>query len=187
MDTQLPQQTLERLASLLRSERRNRLLKHGLQPIQFEVLYYLSICNRYSDTPMGVTDYLGQTKGTVSQTLKVLEKKGLIEKKTDSKDKRVSHMNVTKQGRKLVREVRVSPLLQQTADSLNKAGFEKIDLALSELLFAVQSVNQFKSFGQCASCIHNGKVDGGGYFCQLTQEPLSNKEIELICREHTPS
>ena len=72
MDTQLPQQTLERLASLLRSERRNRLLKHGLQPIQFEVLYYLSICNRYSDTPMGVTDYLGQTKGTVSQTLKVL-------------------------------------------------------------------------------------------------------------------
>jgi DNA-binding MarR family transcriptional regulator len=48
---------------------------HGLQPVQLEVLNYLSSCNRYSDTPMAVTEYLGQTKGTVSQTIKTLEKK----------------------------------------------------------------------------------------------------------------
>ncbi len=74
------QQILERLASLLRSESRTMLLEHGLQPVQFEALQYIANCNRYSDTPMAVTEFLGQTKGTVSQTLKVLEKKGLIEK-----------------------------------------------------------------------------------------------------------
>ncbi len=80
MNTLVTQQLLERLASLLRSENRQMLVEFGLQPVQFEVLQYLSICNRYSDTPMAVTEFFGQTKGTVSQTLKVLEKKNLLEK-----------------------------------------------------------------------------------------------------------
>ena len=185
MITSITQQTLERLASLLRSERRNRLLEYGLQPIQFEALHYLSICNRYSDTPMGVTDYLHQTKGSVSQTLKVLEKKGFIEKEADSKDKRVAHLKVTKTGRELVNGLLASPLLQQASEQLDKNTFATIDTALNDLLFAVQSANQFKSFGQCRTCIHNSKPNGG-YFCELTQEPLSIKDVDLICREHQP-
>jgi hypothetical protein len=42
MDTLMTQQLLERLASLLRSESRSLLLKHGLLPVQFEALHYLS-------------------------------------------------------------------------------------------------------------------------------------------------
>ena len=75
MELLIAQQLLERLAGLLRSESRKLLSEYGLQPVQFEALHYLSNCNRYSDTPMAVTEYLGQTKGSVSQTLKVLEKK----------------------------------------------------------------------------------------------------------------
>lgn len=183
MNTLLTQQTLERLASLLRSERRSRLLEYGLQPIQFEALHYLSICNRYSDTPMGVTDYLQQTKGTVSQTLKVLEKKGFIEKVADKKDKRVTHLRVTSTGRGLVDAVMISPLLQQASDQVNSMEFTTINTALSDLLLAVQTANQFKSFGQCHTCIHNTKLHDG-YFCELTQEPLSLSDVDLICREH---
>jgi DNA-binding MarR family transcriptional regulator len=185
MNTLLTQQTLERLASLLRSERRSRLLEYGLQPIQFEALHYLSICNRYSDTPMGVTDYLQQTKGTVSQTLKVLEKKGFIEKVADKKDKRVTHLSVTSMGQGLVDAVMISPLLQQASDQLNSKKFTTINSALSDLLLAVQTANQFKSFGQCRTCTHNTKLKDG-YFCELTQESLTFDDVDLICREHQP-
>ncbi|NQZ29991.1 MAG: winged helix-turn-helix transcriptional regulator [Oceanospirillaceae bacterium] len=185
MKTQLPLQTLERLASLLRSERRNQLLEHGLLPIQLEVLQYLSICNHYSDTPMGVTDYLNQTKGSVSQTLKVLEKKGLIEKIADSKDKRVAHLKVTIAGQELVGSLLASPLLTQAHENLDAVQSANINSALNNLLRAVQSVHQFKSFGQCYSCINHTKLKNG-YFCELTKEPLTKNDIELICREHQP-
>lgn len=181
MDTLITQQLLERLASLLRSESRNLLIAYGLQPVQFEALHYLSICNRYSDTPMSVTEFLGQTKGSVSQTLKVLEKKGLIVKTTDSNDKRVSHMTVTKEGRKLVNRVLPSPLLQSAIDDKDTV---KLNVSLSALLRSVQQVNGFKSFGQCVSCRHNIKSATDDYLCGLTKEPLSKIDITLICREH---
>ena len=68
---------IERLANVLRQEVRAEGQSLGLQPVQQEALYYLSICNRYSDTTLAVTEYLGLTKGTVSQSLKVLENKTL--------------------------------------------------------------------------------------------------------------
>ena len=182
----MTQQLLERLASLLRSESRNLLLKHGLQPVQFDALYYLSICNRYSDTPMSVTEYLGQTKGSVSQTLKVLEKKGLIVKTADSCDKRVAHMAVTEEGRQLIKTVLPSPLIAAAGDVLGNEDLAVINSSLSSLLRTVQQANNFKSFGQCDSCSHNIKSDNDGYFCGLTKEPLTKIDIELICREHEP-
>jgi len=184
MDTLITQQLLERLASLLRSESRNLLITYGLQPVQFEALHYLSICNRYSDTPMSVTEYLGQTKGSVSQTLKVLEKKGLIVKTTDSNDKRVSHMSVTKAGKELISHVLPSPLLKAAIDEQETVN---INSSLSALLRSVQHANNFKSFGQCDSCRHNIRLDNGDYFCGLTKEPLTRIDIKLICREHEPN
>ena len=105
---------LERITGLLRNERRQLLASHGLQPVQFEALNYLAHCNRYSDTPMAVTEYLGQTKGTVSQTLKVLENKGLIVKIGDDKDKRVSHLKLTEAGKSLIDSQQLSPQLTQS-------------------------------------------------------------------------
>lgn len=186
MDILQTQQLLERLASLLRTETRNLLLQHGLQPVQFEALQYLSICNRYSDTPMSVTDYLGQTKGSVSQTLKVLEKKGLIEKFQDKTDKRVAHLSVTAAGRNVVSNIPPSLLLERANKKFTKKNFESIDKSLRSLLKNMQQANNFRSFGQCATCIHNISDYSGGHVCGLTKEALSSGDIELICREHEP-
>lgn len=178
------QQLLERMASLLRTEARSLLYQHGLQPVQFEALHYLSICNRYSDTPMGVTEYLGQTKGSVSQTLKVLEKKGLIEKKPDKVDKRVTHLSVTQIGLDLVHSILPSPLLESANQQLSKEVMSSIEASLHCLLRNMQQANNFKTFGQCFTCRYNIKHSDGNYMCGLTNEALSRPDIELICREH---
>ena len=181
------QQLLERVAGLLRTEARNLLSEHGLQPVQFEALNYLSNCNRYSDTLMGVTEYLGQTKGTVSQTLKVLEKKGLIKKVPDQTDKRVAHMSLTTAGRKLVKDIRSSTLIKSASEHVDTKDAALLEKSLQVLLNSMQQANDFKTFGQCATCKHNIKQSSTETICGLTKETLSRKEVELICREHEPN
>nr|MBA3613554.1 MarR family transcriptional regulator [Nitrospirales bacterium] len=71
MSAQEANDVLERLTNLQRMEARAFGLRYGLQPVQMEALTYLTQCNRYSNTPQAVAEYLGLTKGTVSQSLQV--------------------------------------------------------------------------------------------------------------------
>ncbi len=174
---------IERLANLLRNEMRRAGAEYGLQPVQIEALHYLSICNRYSDTPMGVTEYLGQTKGTISQTLNVLERKGFLTKKTDAKDKRIIRLRLSQAGRKLLRKAIPSAQLSNACKHLGARSQAEISAALLQLLRALQRANGMQSFGVCHTC-HYHRVLDGGFMCGLTHEPLSAAETQLICREH---
>ena len=179
------QRNLERISSLLRNELREALIPYGLQPVQFEVLDYIGRCNRYSDTPMAVTEYLGQTKGSVSQTLKVLERNELIEKSPDSKDGRLVHLSLTAGGRHLLRKAYPSSVLNKSLPALDSKQIHELNDTLVELLRTLQAQNNRRSFGQCFSCEHHIKEGRDRFQCGLTGEPLSNTDIELICREHS--
>ncbi|GLQ29985.1 transcriptional regulator [Litoribrevibacter albus] len=168
-------------------------MEHGLQPVQFDALYYLSVCNRFSDTPKGVTEYLGLTKGTVSQSIKVLEAKGFVEKRADLGDKRITHLVITSKGRAMVADLFPATVLKHlTDDSESYAEFKDagLDLELLEeqlktLLSLIQQQNQRKTFGQCATCTHLRHNPDGSHFCGLTQELLSHQDTQLICIEHS--
>lgn len=175
---------VERLSELLRVDSRQAGMAHGLQPVQLEVLHYLAICNRYSDTPMAVTEYLGQTKGTVSQTLKVLEKKALLFKEQDLKDKRITHLTVSDSGRELLNNTIPTPMFAKACAALTDDKQAEIIASLKTLLTTLLQTNGMKTFGVCHSCRYNGKTEEGGYFCNLVQQPLSVDDIQLICREH---
>lgn len=175
---------LERIGGLLRAETRALLTEYSLPPVQFEALQYLSLCNRYSDSPKGVTEYLGQTKGTVSQSLKALENKGYIVKKPDKDDGRVVHLSVTEKAQKLVNELGKLPVLSQYCQQQSTAEIETLELSLKKLLVQLQKINHRRSFGQCKTCVHHIKNNDGTYTCGLTKEPLSISDIDLICLEH---
>jgi len=184
MDILLTQQLLERVTSLLRSKNRTLLLEHGMQLVQLEALQYLSRCNRYSNTPMAVTEFLGQTKGSVSQSLKVLENKQLIVKQHDPKDKRVTRLLISPKGQELVDGLLPSNLLRQAGELMGEEGVGAINTSLASLLSMLQQANRYKTFGQCITCRHNMSSAGGGYTCGLTLESLSGVDVGLICREH---
>ena len=176
-------QLLERLGNLIRSQVRRTSDTFDLQPVQLNALYYLSICNRYSDTLLALSEYLGQTKGTTSQTVKLLEERQLIVKKPDPVDGRVTHLKLTAAGRKIVRQAWPSPVLKAAEDLFPVKQQEALRDHLKRLLHTCQKVNGQKTFAVCRTCRHNEKR-AKGYFCQLTEEPLSAEEITQICREH---
>ncbi len=172
---------LERLGNYIRAEARKT--KPKLQPVQLEMLHYLSVCNRYSDTPAAITEYLGLTKGTVSQTLSVLESKGYLSKKIDRKDRRVVHLKLTKKGRDLLKNSLPPKVLIRGLEQLPQQQHTQIIDSLHQLLSAMQEAQGCKSFGVCKTCLRL-KQEEKGFSCQLTGEPLHSEETELICREH---
>ena len=176
-------QFLERLASLIRSQSRQSSGTFDLQPVHLNSLYYLSICNRYSDTLLALAEYLNQTKGTTSQTIKLLEERGLVVKHPDLKDGRVGHLKLTASGKKLVRQAWPSPILKEAEEIIPLDQQDALRDQLKQLLHTCQTTNGQKTFSICHSCRHNEKR-AEGYLCRLTQEPLTAEEVTQICREH---
>ena len=170
---------LERLSNLLRAEEREAGLREKLQPAQLSALLYLSRCNRFSNTPAAVTDFLGVTKGTVSQTLMALERRGLVEKFVDDADGRVVRLRLTAAGRRVVDESLPPPGFR-TATAGAPADLEA---ALRGLLTAWLRARNGRSFGVCGSCRHLQRRQAG-FRCGLIGEPLERAETDKICREH---
>ena len=93
-----PALALERLTRLIRAGEHGG----GLNPAQWSALRYLARCNRFSNSPAALTRYLGATKGTVSQTLIALERKGLIAKSARPGEARSLVLTLTPAGEKLL-------------------------------------------------------------------------------------
>ncbi|MFG5863524.1 MarR family winged helix-turn-helix transcriptional regulator [Metapseudomonas sp. CR1201] len=174
----------ERLTSLMRIWHREHPQLADVQPVQLSALEYLARCNRYSDTPLAVTEYLGLTKGTVSQSLKALEAKGLIEKRQDQQDKRSVHLVLTPAARELLGAVTPPEFLINAVAEMG-ADAAELERLLAELLRTVQRQADVPGFGLCKTCRFHQQRDGEP-FCGLTREPLARPSIELICREHQP-
>jgi len=174
---------IERISTLLRSEQRKIYAALGLQPIHAQVIEFLAHCNRHSDTPAAVADYLGLTKGTVSQSLQVLERKGYIAKTADTEDGRVVHLSLLAAGVELAEKIRPLDVFSQAQQLVAQQEFTSLEVALQATLAALQTANQSKSFGLCHTCTHFSEVQNH-YHCQLTDLPLTQADANKICREH---
>ena len=168
----------------MRSQGRGPAAALGLQPVQMEALRYLARCNRYSNTPVAVAEYLGSTKGTVSQTLKALEAKGLVSKVADPKDRRVVHLMPTAQGLEILHRAEWGLAPGGPFETSAGPHLGALIAGLRRLLRALQTAHGLRSFSACASCRYNQRTPEG-IRCGLTGETLSASELGLLCREHT--
>lgn len=178
--TRLPE-LIERLGNLLRAGQRRS--GAGLQPVHLQVLGYLARCNRFSDTPAALTAFLDATKGTVSQTLAVLERDGLIQRRPDTGDRRIVHFSLTRAGLAELRLMDLPPGWEAAIADLPARERDAATQALEHLLRALQHGNQQRTFGACHTCRHLQRA-GRQYRCGLNGEALSADDTRRICHEH---
>jgi DNA-binding MarR family transcriptional regulator len=152
---------------------------------QLDALAYLAACNRYSDTPAAVAEYLDVTRGTASQSLRALERKALVHRRGDEGDRRVRHLAPTSAGRDVVAEIAAGEI-GTAVEALGPPVADALGDTLERVLRTVQARRGRVAFGVCATCRHLRGVPGERR-CGLTGEPLAEAETALVCIEHAAS
>lgn len=156
----------------------------GLNPAQWEALRYIARANRFSRNPAALADYLGSTRGTISQTLIALEQKGFIERQPSPRDRRSIDLALTAKGAAALRD---DPVQQLAADIAAATGStaESLASALRATLGQAIARNDGRPFGACHTCRHFQWGAKGGHHCALLNEDLSEADSRQICVEQT--
>lgn len=177
---------IERLARLMRAREHDQ----DLNPAQREALRFLARANRFSNSPGALTRYLGATKGTVSQTLMALQRKGYITKAAREGSAKSVSLTLTEKGREaLSRDPWAS--LAQAAEELGGKTRRRMRRGLEDLLHQELVRAGLASFGTCSTCrfFRERGRDGdlqGPHLCMAFEEPLTQENAGLICVAHTP-
>jgi len=174
---------LERIGHLSRTEEN----VGDLYPAQWAALRYLSQANRFSRTPMALTRYLCTTRGTASQTLMALDRKGYITRKPSARDKRAIDIELTKKGRALLQTDPILHLVSMIETAIGEEG-KHLRAHLSLILESLVKANDGHRFGECQTCRHfrfrGGSTKKSPHFCSLLEADLSSSDSEKICVEH---
>ncbi|MEK9708000.1 MAG: MarR family transcriptional regulator [Alphaproteobacteria bacterium] len=178
--------TLTRLLDRIGRILRGLQYSHGLNPAQWDSLRFLAQANRFSRTPGALAVFLRTTKGTASQTLNALEKKGYLKRVPDSKDKRVRHIELTEAG---VAALADDPLISLDL-AISQLPDEVIDAmaeGLRQLCANMQSRCGGQDTGICNTCGHfGGATSNGNMRCGFKQADLSCEDAKRFCINFKP-
>ncbi|MHA1570589.1 MAG: MarR family winged helix-turn-helix transcriptional regulator [Alphaproteobacteria bacterium] len=176
--------TSDKLTDLLdRLGRMTRCLQfaHGLNPAQWESLRFIARANCFSRTPSALATFLGTTKGTASQTLIALEKKGCMRRTRDGTDRRVTRLEITQAGEALLAR---DPL--RCVD--NAAGNLPVELnsalreALGLLADHLECANGWCKLGACGTCGNMiRQAEDGSVRCGLKDAVVPQEETGRLC------
>ena len=166
---------IERLGRLIS----NTYHSDGFKPVQWESLRFLNHANKFSRNPSALVEYLGVTKGSVSQTLSTLEMRGLVKKSIDKSDKRAVRLDLTKAG---YAQVKKDPLLEisRSLNSLETSKCIDISNGLEEILKVQLNSRGRRAFGLCFECRFHQKVQNR-LRCGLLDVPLTKTDASKIC------
>lgn len=168
---------IDRLGRLIAAEEWSK----QLNPTQWTALSYLAQANRFSRSPSQVAEYMSATRGTVSQTLKTLARKGLIREMRSEADKRSISYTVTDAGANIFAK---TGALDESIGQLPPEDQESVLRGLTLLLRQSLSDRGNRAFGICRTCRHHRSEAKGG-FCKLLGERLNEHEVSQICHEHS--
>ncbi len=151
-----------------------------LNPAQHSALAYLARANRFSRAPSNVADYLCTTRGTASQTLKALERKGLVMQTRSDTDKRSISCDVTKKGRAALGATNV---FDAALDALSASEVAALTQLLEATGHRMLKQRRFRTFGVCKTCRYHRHTQDG-LACALLDMPLTQMNANELCHEH---
>lgn len=135
----------EKINRSIRLKHRETAQKYGFTFEQFHLLIELDqhtelkITDDISPPTIGeVADDIGNTPHTLSERIKRLEKKGLVEKRRDNKDLRVIRVMLTPKGQKLIDKIK-----NEAGNIFIYNNLEQMDhKSLNNLLIGLKQLNQ---------------------------------------------
>lgn len=174
---------LERVSQVFRILLWEKTKKKKLSPIQIQLLIFI----QHHSPDKATVSYLAQefslTKPTISDAIKVLDQKKLIQKTLSTDDGRGYSISLTKEGKKVTSEIEdFADLLVDHIAHVNVA--DKIILweNISNLIARLNQLNIINVQRTCFDCKHYS-IKNKNSFCKLLNQKLLKSDIRMDCPE----
>lgn len=175
---------LDRLARGQRSRRQSVAAKHGMTPLQADLLLTLSAGEPPTPVVGLLARELGVSQPTVTDSLRALERKRLIARHRHTTDARRVSAVLTPAGRRLVAKLAAGDReLIDAVASLDRSSQEAL-LGNTLALIAGLVDSGFISVARTCLTCHFHERDGAGHRCALLDMALGPADLRVNCPEH---
>ncbi|MBD3582211.1 MarR family winged helix-turn-helix transcriptional regulator [Flavobacterium selenitireducens] len=191
MDTQPRQNNLEaKIASGLErvSEAFRVLLwqeakTYGLSPIQVQILVFVHTHRTGMATVSSLASEFNMTKATISDSVKTLIRKELVQSVSDRSDSRSFNLALTDFGRQIAEgSARFTSDIEQALESFPELQKESMYTALLQLISQLNAKGVISLQRMCLNCrFHSRQQDF--HYCNLLETVLSDAELRVDCNE----
>ena len=156
----------------------------GLSPIQIQILIFITYHKQEFCNVSHLSKEFNVTKPTISDAVRILDKKRLITKDFSSPDSRSYSIQPSNSGIKIVTETEnfADPLKSQLK-GIKQAELENLFRTLSKLIYQLNSNGILTVQRTCYGCKFYDQTENKDY-CNLLDKELLNFEIRLDCLEY---
>lgn len=166
----------------------------GLTSAQWMALRFFSRANTFSRTLSGLAAYQATTRGTASQTIKLLERDGYLERERSTRDRRSSVLGLTPKGRKVLAEDPVAGLVHEI-DAFDEPVQLILRNTLRHIVAHLTNGHPRKPAGSCRDCFfllaRRSRPSEGvvctKLVCKAIGLPIEEPELDLLCMTFQPS
>ncbi len=174
---------LERISEVFKTLLWEKAKEHGISPIQIQLMLFVANHKPELCSVSHLAKEFNLTKPTISDAVKMLVKKGFLEKDFSSADSRSYTLFVPKLGKELLGKL--GDYSQPLSAELSKLGSEELGSLYSTLTKLIYQLNQsgvIQVQRTCYGCRYYEKKSETSY-CHLLQSDLLDEEIRLDCPE----
>ncbi len=155
----------------------------GLSPIQIQILIFIKYHKLEFCNVSHLAKEFNITKPTISDAVRVLDKKELIKKVSSSSDNRSYGIQLSDSGKTIVSETEnfATPLKKQL-DGISNDDLEQTFQTISQLIYKINKIGVLTVQRTCYACKFYQK-NVNQHFCNLLEKELQNSEIRIDCTE----
>ena len=175
---------LERLSEVFKVLLWDKAKEVGLSPIQIQILIFVAFHKPVLCNVSHLAKEFNVTKPTISDAIKVLDKKGLIVKDYSSPDSRSYTIMLSDQGKEMVAETNdfARPLKAQV-DNLDDSELTQLFDTLGRLIYKLHQHGVLEVQRICYGCKFY-ELNGQGHYCNLLKTSLLKEAIRVDCPEY---
>jgi len=177
-------QALERIAKTFRVLIWQESKTYGLSPIQIQILIFALTHKPELLKVSFLAKEFDLTKATISDSVKILLKKELLNKVPDTADSRSYSIELTTEGRTIA--VKTSGYTMALEASIAKLADADKGVFLCNLLKLIADLNQNAVISiqrMCLTCYHYSK-SGDKHYCAFLEKKLQHDELRVDCADH---
>ena len=159
---------------------------HGLSATQLQLLLFI----KYHPSPLQrrvafMAKEFNVTKATISDSVKSLEQKGLIQRVTDPEDSRSAILSLTGKGETLAAATKnFTTPLDNAVDGLSVEQKEYLLYSVFDLIFRLNQTGIISTQRMCYNCQHYSGNRQEQHYCNLVSQPLKLEDLRLDCGEY---